>query len=111
MGPRLIHKKIIIDKLFIDKKSVQTVSRETYHSMPAIQRYIGAFKKVLICYKKGMNNREIANVVGHTPNLIKQYEDIIQEYNDRGYVLEQIINFDITVDSQFEKIIQDLQTN
>jgi hypothetical protein len=34
MGPTLTHKKIIIRKLFIDKKTVQAVSRETYPNFP-----------------------------------------------------------------------------
>jgi hypothetical protein len=52
IGPSLTHKKIIIEKLFIEKKTVQQVSRETYHSLQAIQRYISTFKQVLLCRKK-----------------------------------------------------------
>lgn len=110
MGPTLTHKKIIIEKLFIKKLSVQQVSRETYHSFQAIQRYISKFKQVLICYKKDMNINEIAKVVGNTPRLIKEYEAIILEYKDRGFVLEQIINTDAKVDSQYETIINDLNS-
>lgn len=47
MGPTLTHKKIIIDKLFIQHKTVQQTSRETHHSIPAIQRYISTFRQVL----------------------------------------------------------------
>lgn len=108
MGPTLTHKKIIIDQLFIQKKSVQAVSRDTYHSFPAIQRYIGTFKKVLLCHKKKMSIEETANVVGHTPRLIKEYEAIIQEYKDRGYVLEWLENCDISIESQFNQFIQGL---
>ena len=54
MGPTLTHKKIIIEKLFIEQKTVQQVSRETLHSLPAIQRYISTFKQVLLCKQKGM---------------------------------------------------------
>ena len=110
MGPTLTHKKIIIEKLFIEKKSVQQVSRETYHSFQAIQRYISKFKQVLLCYKKDMNVNEIARVVGNTPRLIKEYEAIILEYKDRGFVLEQILNADAKVDSQYETLINDLNS-
>lgn len=110
MGPTLTHKKIIIEKLFIEKKSVQQTSRETYHSFKAIQRYISKFKQVLICHKKGMKTQEIAQVVGNTSKLIEQYEEIIEEYKERGYELEQIINQDAKVDSQYEAIIEDLNS-
>ena len=49
MGPTLTHKKIILHKLFIEQKSVQQTSRETYHSVEAIQRHISMFRKVLLC--------------------------------------------------------------
>ena len=52
MGPTLTHKRIIIHKLFIEKKPVQQVARETYHSFHAIQRYIGTFKQILLCKTK-----------------------------------------------------------
>lgn len=59
MGPTLTHKKIIIEKLFIEQKPVQQVSRETYHSLAAIQKYISTFKQVLLCKQKGMSLEEV----------------------------------------------------
>jgi len=109
MGPTLTHKKIIINKLFIEKKTVQAVSRETYHSLAAIQRYIGTFRKVLICWHNGMNREEIAFSVGHTKRLIKEYEEIIEEYKEQGHIIENLINCDINVESDFERMIQQLQ--
>jgi hypothetical protein len=103
MGPTLTHKKIIIEKLFIEKKTVQQVSRETYHSLPAIQRYIGTFKKVLMCTKKEMTTEEKAYAIGITQRLTKEYEAIIEEYKDRGYVLDQISSTDIAVETAFDK--------
>ena len=73
MGPTLTHKKIIIEKLFIEQKTVQQVSRETMHSLPAIQRYISTFKQVLLCTKKGMKTEEIAFSIGRTVILVKEY--------------------------------------
>ena len=40
MGRSLTHKVEIINKLFLEGKSVEQVSRETYHSPAAIHRYI-----------------------------------------------------------------------
>lgn len=55
-----------------------------------------------------MSTQETANVVGHTPRLIKEYEAIIQEYKGRGYVLEWLGNCDISIESQFNQFIQGL---
>jgi hypothetical protein len=46
MGPTLTHKKEIIERLFLQGKSVEQVMRETYHSAEAITLYIVAFKQV-----------------------------------------------------------------
>ena len=108
MGPTLTHKKIIIEKLFIEAKTVQQVSRETYHSLPAIQRYIGSFKKILICKKNNMSTEETAYAVNHTVRLVREYEKIIEEYKAKGYILQKLIQSDIAVESQFEQIIKQL---
>ena len=108
MGPTLTHKRIIIEKLFIDKKTVQDVSRETYHSLPAIQRYIGTFKKVLLCVRKGFKTNEIAYAVGISPKLVKQYEEIIEEYRQRNFVLDSLLKYEVEIESQWEQLLKEL---
>ena len=63
MGRSLTHKVEIINKLFLEGKSVEQVSRETYHSPEAIHRYIMNFKQVLLCRRKGLLIEEIAFAV------------------------------------------------
>ena len=108
MGPTLTHKRIIIEKLFIDKKTVQEVSRETYHSLPAIQHYIGTFKKVLLCVRKGFKTDETAYAVGITSRLVRQYEEIIEEYRSRNFVLDSLLNYEAEIESQWEQLLQEL---
>ena len=108
IGPTLTHKKIIIEKLFIEQKTVQQVSRETYHSLAAIQRYISTFKQVLLCKQKAMSTEETAFAVGKTPRLIKEYEAIIEEYKEKNYVMETILNLEVNLETRFEKSIKDL---
>ena len=91
MGPTLTHKKIIIHKLFIEQKSVQQVSRETYHSFQAIQNYIDMFRRVVLCKKKGMNTEEIAYSVKKSQRLIKQYEEIIDNYGKESQTLKRLL--------------------
>lgn len=105
IGPSLTHKKIIIEKLFIEKKTVQQVSRETYHSLQAIQRYISTFKQVLLCKKKNFTVDEVAYAIGKSTRLTKEYFNIIEEYKERGYVIENIEKYEVQNESNFEKDI------
>lgn len=103
MGPSLTHKKIIIHKLFIEQKSVQQTSRETCHSLPAIQNYISTFRQVMLCRKKGMNTDETAFAIKRTKRLVKQYEKIIDEYAGKSYVLNRLLNYSPHVENGIEK--------
>jgi len=105
MGPTLTHKKVIIHKLFIEQKSVQKTSRETYHSPQAIQRYISAFRQVLLCRQKGMNAEEIAFAIGITIRLVKEYEQIIDEYKSKGYNVDKSLEQEPHIESNIEKWI------
>lgn len=104
LGPTLTHKKIIIEKLFIEQKTVQQVSRETCHSLPAIQRYISAFKQILLCKQKGMTSEETAYSVGKTVRLVVEYEKIIEEYKEKNYVIEALLNSEIEIENKFQTI-------
>lgn len=103
MGPTLTHKKIIIEKLFIEQKTVQQTIRETCHSARAIERYITGFKQILMCYRKGMNLDEIAFSVRKTKNLVQEYLNIIEEYKDRKYILDHLANYEVKVETVIER--------
>ena len=105
IGPSLTHKKMIIDKLFIEKKTVQQVSRETYHSLQAIQRYISAFKQILLCRKKNFSIEETAYAVGKSIRLTKEYFKIIEDYKDRGYIINNIQKYEIKSETNLQKDI------
>lgn len=107
LGPTLTHKKIIIEKLFLEQKPVHQVSRETYHSLPAIQRYISTFKQVLLCKRKGMNIDEIAYTLKRTKRLIREYEEIIDEYKERNYIMEALLKYEIEIESKMETVIKE----
>jgi len=107
MGPTLTHKKIIIEKLFLEQKPVQQVSRETYHSLPAIQRYISTFKQVLLCKRKGMTTEEIAYALNRTKRLIREYEEIIEEFKGRNYIMKALLDCEIEIETKMETIIKE----
>jgi hypothetical protein len=112
MGPTMTHKSIIIEKLFVQHKTVQQTSRETYHSLEAIQRYISAFRQVLLCWKKGMTVAETAFAVKHTERLVKEYLKIIESYKDRGHILDRIARGDgAHVENNIETFIETYGVN
>jgi len=108
IGPTLTHKKIIIEKLFIEQKTVQQVSRETSHSLPAIQRYISAFRQILLCKQKGMSTEETAFSIGRTERLVREYEFIIEEYKEKNYVMEALLSSKIGTETRFQTAMNEL---
>ena len=91
MGPTLTHKKEIIERLFLQGKSVEQVMRETYHSAAAITRYIVAFKQVLLCQRKGLSTEEIAFAVKMSKRLVEEYQRLITELASKNQSLDQLI--------------------
>ena len=105
IGPTLTHKKIILYKLFIEQKSAQQTSRETYHSLQAIQRYISMFRQVLLCIQKGMTTEQIAFATGRTKRLIREYEQIIEEYKNGNYNMKQLLRSEVHIENNIESWI------
>ena len=93
MGPTLTHKRIIIQKLFIEQKTVEATARETHHSFEAIQRYISDFRRVLLCKQNGMTTEQTANVIRHSTRLVKEYEAIIARYGEQNSALKKLMEF------------------
>jgi len=91
MGPTLTHKKEIIERLFLQGKSVEQVMRETYHSAGAITRYIVAFKQVLLCHRKGLSTEEIAFAVKMSKRLVEEYQRLITELASKNQSLDRLI--------------------
>lgn len=83
MGPTLTHKKIILEKLLFEGKSVETVCRETDHSPEAVLRYTQNFKQVLMCQSKGLDVTQTAFATKLSARLIKEHLALIAEYRTR----------------------------
>jgi len=91
MGPTLTHKKEIIERLFLQSKSVEQVRRETYHSAEAITRYIVAFKQVLLCLRKGLSVEETAFAVKMSKRLVEEYRRLIAELATKNKSVDRLI--------------------
>jgi len=102
MGPTLTHKRLIIEKLFIRQQTVQQVIRETCHSARAIERYITGFKQILMCYRKQMTVEEIAFAVHKTPRLVREYIDIIEDYKEKGYIMDRLMEYEVEMETAEE---------
>ena len=81
LGRALTHKKIIV-KLHLKGYQQPEIEVRTRHSGEAIDRYIKDFKRVVLLYRKKMNVGEIAMSLGMSRSLVKEYMEIIKEYDN-----------------------------
>jgi hypothetical protein len=79
VGTGLTHKAIICRKRYLDGKQPDEIARETYHSLEAVDRYLGMFDRVRQCLAHGLSPAEIASALDCTPALLQQYLDIHKE--------------------------------
>jgi len=92
MGRTLTHKKEIVRKLFMEGKTVEDVSRETFHSPEAINRYIVAFKQVLMCRRKHLAIEQTAFAVKMSKSLVMEYWNMIDEMKSKSIFLDDLLN-------------------
>jgi len=60
IGCGVTHKRIICWKRYADGKCSDQVARETYHTVEAVDRYLGQFDRVRHCRIQGMTPAETA---------------------------------------------------
>ncbi len=70
MGTGLTHKRIICRKRHLEGKSSHIIAMETYHSIQAVDRYLGQFDRIRHCRKEGMNPEKIAFTLHCSLNLV-----------------------------------------
>jgi hypothetical protein len=83
MGPTLTHKKIILQKLIFEGKTVETVCRETDHSPEAVLRYTINFKQVIMCQSKGLDVTQTAFATKLSVRLIEEHRALAEEYRQQ----------------------------
>jgi hypothetical protein len=79
MGTGLTHKRVICLKRYRDGKPPDQIARETYHSLEAVDRYLGQFDRVRCCRKEGMDAERTAYILGCGPTLVREYLAIDSE--------------------------------
>ena len=73
MGTAISHKTRILRKIFVDKKDLVQVARETDHSPDAVGKHCQEFNKVKWCVENGMGEEEMRIVTGMKAHLIAEY--------------------------------------
>lgn len=79
IGSGVTHKRIICWKRFAEGKAPELIARETYHSLEAVDRYLGQYDRVRHCHREGMAPEEIAYTLDCGLSLVREYLRIDQE--------------------------------
>ncbi len=79
VGTGLTHKRIICWKRYAEGKPADIVARETYHSLEAVDRYLGQFDRVRHCRREGMSPEKTAFTLNCSVGLVNEYLAIDRE--------------------------------
>jgi hypothetical protein len=79
VGSGLTHKRIICLKRYREGKASDQIARETYHSLEAVDRYLGQYDRVRHCRRQGLTPWETAHVLDCSVSLVEEYLAIDRE--------------------------------
>jgi len=60
------------------------MARETYHSLEAVDRYLGQFDRVRHCLQQGMDTAEISHILNCRVSLVEVYQEIDEELKGKN---------------------------
>jgi Protein of unknown function (DUF1670) len=81
LGRSVTHKRIICYKRLVEKKTTSQVAQETFHSPEEVEYYVQSLRRVLLCHSTGMSPEDIASATGRSLSLVREYLELIQEFN------------------------------
>ena len=73
VGTGLTHKRVICWKRFAEGKEPHIVARETYHSLEAVDRYLGQYDRVRHCRLQGLTPEQTSHALGCGLPLVNEY--------------------------------------
>lgn len=82
VGTGLTHKRLICRKRYLEGKEPHLVAQETWHSLEAVDRYLGQFDRVRHCRQQGLSAEETAHILDCTVRLVEQYLAIDREIEE-----------------------------
>lgn len=83
VGTGLTHKRIICWKRYAEGKEPDQIARETYHSLEAVDRYLGTYDRVRHCRVQGLSPAETAHLLACNLRLVEEYLAIDRELESR----------------------------
>jgi DNA-binding CsgD family transcriptional regulator len=83
-GNSISHKWIICYKRYVEGKNSDQIARETYHSIEAVDRYLGQFDRIRHCLQQGMETKEIAHILNCSIAMVEVYRNIDQELGGKN---------------------------
>jgi hypothetical protein len=81
LGRSVTHKRIICYKRLVEKKTTSQVAQETFHSPKEVEYYVQSLRRVHLCHCAGMGAEDIAAATGRSLSLVREYLDLIAEFN------------------------------
>jgi Protein of unknown function (DUF1670) len=76
VGSGLTHKRIICWLRYACGKDPEVVARASYHSLEAVDRYLGQYDRVRHCRLQGLTPEQTAYALRCSVRLVRQYLDI-----------------------------------
>jgi hypothetical protein len=83
VGTGLTHKRIICWKRYGEGKEPDEIAKETYHSLEAVDRYLGQYDRVRHCRLQGLSPQETAFALNCSVRLVEDYLAIDRELGER----------------------------
>lgn len=84
VGTGLTHKRIICRKRFLEGKEPHLVAQETYHTLEAVDRYLGQYDRVRHCRQQGMTPEQTAHTLDCSVSLVNEYLTIDEEMENEN---------------------------
>ena len=85
VGRGLTHKRIICWKRYAEGKEPHIVARETFHSLDAVDHYLGQYDRVRHCRLEGLTPEQTAHALGCGVPLVNEYlvlDDLLAKRGD-----------------------------
>ena len=79
VGTALTHKRIICYKRYAEGKEPHLVARETWHTLEAVDRYLGQYDRVRCCRQQGLTPEQTAHLLTCSVALVQEYLRIDDE--------------------------------
>jgi hypothetical protein len=92
IGRTLSHRTLII-KQWAKGKEYSEISRDTCHSVRAVQNYVDKFKRAIALYHEGYNAAKISFLLRISTELIEQYIDLYHKLDLIAHRREELENF------------------